>query len=104
MAAVRFDDFAGRVPDRNTMCLPTRRTCTMRERSSTAAISARRRLQRLRLFAQPYGFDGVAGDPLMQSAGDGFDFGKFGHGSPVYGISKQPSSAQQIAPARVANL
>ena len=38
-----------------------------------------RRLERLRLLAEPDGFDDVAGDAGGESAGDGFDFGEFGH-------------------------
>ena len=34
----------------------------------------RLRLEGLRLFAQPNRFDDVAGDALLQAAGDGFDF------------------------------
>src|SRR6266850_657488 len=37
------------------------------------------RFQRLRLGADPDGFDHVSGDALIQAAGDGLDFGEFGH-------------------------
>ncbi len=39
----------------------------------------RGRFQRLFLLAQPDGFDHVSGDAFGEAAGDGFDFGKFGH-------------------------
>src|SRR5258708_7729889 len=38
------------------------------------------RFQRFRLVADPDGIDLVAGDTLVQSAGYGFNFRKFGHG------------------------
>ncbi len=38
-----------------------------------------RRLQRLRLFAQPDGFDPVSGHAFIESARDGFNFGKLRH-------------------------
>jgi hypothetical protein len=44
----------------------------------------RRGLQRLRLLAQPDGIDYIAGDTFSQPAGNGFNFGKFGHASLVY--------------------
>src|SRR3954465_6345664 len=39
----------------------------------------RRGFQRLGLGADPHGFDHVAGNALIEAAGDGFDFGEFGH-------------------------
>ncbi len=57
------------------MCLPTRRTRSMRARSSTADDFLRRRLQRFGLLAEPNRFDHVAGDTLVKTAGNGFDFG-----------------------------
>src|SRR5271166_2359759 len=41
--------------------------------------SFRRRLQRLRFLAQPDRFDNVAGNTLVETASNGFDFGEFGH-------------------------
>ena len=31
-------------------------------------------------LAEPDGFDDVSGDAFGEAAGDGFDFGEFGHG------------------------
>jgi hypothetical protein len=39
----------------------------------------RRGLQRFRLLAQPDGFDYIPGDTSGQPAGNGFNFGEFGH-------------------------
>ena len=45
----------------------------------------RRRLQRLRLPAQPDGFDYLSRHPPGEAAGNGFDFGELGHFRlPVY--------------------
>src|SRR5206468_1120432 len=38
-----------------------------------------RRLQRLRLLAQPHGLDHITGDAGVESVGDSLDFGKFRH-------------------------
>src|ERR1700678_2204059 len=44
----------------------------------------RRRFQRLWFLAEPDRFDDVAGDALVQSAGNGFNFREFGHDRSVY--------------------
>ena len=36
--------------------------------------------QRFFFWAEPDGFDAVSGDAFGEAAGDGFDFGEFGHG------------------------
>jgi hypothetical protein len=46
-----------------------------------------RRFQRFRLFSQPDRVDHIASDPLVQSAGNSFDLGEFGHRLLVYGDS-----------------
>jgi hypothetical protein len=38
-----------------------------------------RGLQGLFFLAEPDGFDDVSGDAFGEAAGDGFDFGEFGH-------------------------
>ena len=45
-----------------------------------ACHQLRRRLEGLRLFAEPDGFDAVPAQALIDPAGDGFNFRQFGHG------------------------
>ena len=51
----------------------------MRECSSTDSDLGSRRLQHLRLVAQPDGFDDVARDAFVQAASNGFYLRKFRH-------------------------
>ncbi len=62
-----------------TMCLPTRRTCVDARVFEDGRDFGGGRFERLGLFAEPDGFDGVARDALVQAAGNGFYLGKFGH-------------------------
>ena len=58
-----------------------------------------RRLEWLRLFTEPYRFDGVACNPCVQATGNRFDLGQLWHGNPVYGIVPGlPPLAQHLRP------
>jgi hypothetical protein len=48
------------------------------------------RFQRLFLPAQPDGFNDISGNALGEAAGDGFDFGEFGHGFEIASQHEQP--------------
>ena len=63
-----------------TMCLPILRTAGDAALLQRGDDCRRGRFQRLFLLAEPDGFHDISGDALGQAAGDGFDFGKFGHG------------------------